>query len=160
MLEITLICVGRLKEKFYQEAAAEYIKRLGAYAKVTVTELPEAKRAADPTAGDTKRALEREAEAIISAIPRGAALVALCVEGQEVSSEEFSALIAGLASSGVSKLAFVIGGSDGLCPSVKAAARLRLSMSRMTLPHHLARVMLLEQLYRAMNLASGGKYHK
>ena len=151
MLEITIIAVGKMKEKFYIDAASEYLKRLGAYARVAVTELPEARRPDSPSPAETSAAMEREADAILAAVPKGAALVAMCVEGREMTSEEFSAELEKLAAGG---------GSDGLSQRVKAASRIRLSMSRMTLPHHLARVMLLEQLYRAMNISSGGKYHK
>lgn len=150
MLDIAVIAVGRLKEKFYLEACGEYIKRLGAYCRIAVTELPESKK---------DNNLEYEADAILSAVPKGAYICAMCVEGEEMTSEEFSARIEKI-SAEASRLAFIIGGSEGLSRRVKDAARLRLSMSRMTLPHHLARVMLLEQLYRAMNISSGGKYHK
>ncbi|MBQ2602443.1 MAG: 23S rRNA (pseudouridine(1915)-N(3))-methyltransferase RlmH [Oscillospiraceae bacterium] len=160
MLEITIIAVGKMKEKFYIDAASEYLKRLGAYARVAVTELPEARRPDSPSPAETAAAMEREADAIFAAVPKGGALISMCVEGREMTSEEFSRELETLASSGFSKLCFVIGGSDGLSQRVKSASRIRLSMSRMTLPHHLARVMLLEQLYRAMNISSGGKYHK
>ena len=160
MLEITIIAVGKMKEKFYIDAASEYLKRLGAYARVAVTELPEARRPDSPSPAETAAAMEREADAIFAAVPKGAALISMCVEGREMTSEEFSRELETLASSGFSQLCFVIGGSDGLSQRVKSASRIRLSMSRMTLPHHLARVMLLEQLYRAMNISSGGKYHK
>ena len=160
MLDVTVLCVGRLKEKFYTDAAAEYIKRLGAYCRVTVTELSEAKRSASPSPGETDACLLREAAAIRDAIPKGATVIAMCVEGRELSSEELSAELMKLSASGASKLCFLIGGSDGLHESLKKEARLQLSMSRMTFPHHLARVMLLEQLYRAFSIASGGKYHK
>ena len=160
MLEITIIAVGKMKEKFYIDAASEYLKRLGAYARVAVTELPEARRPDSPSPAETAAAMEREADAIFAGVPKGGALISMCVEGREMTSEEFSRELETLASSGFSKLCFVIGGSDGLSQRVKSASRIRLSMSRMTLPHHLARVMLLEQLYRAMNISSGGKYHK
>ena len=160
MLDITVICVGKLKEKFYMEGAAEYIKRLGAYCRITVTELAEARRSREPSEGETRAALEREGRAILEAVPRGAAIVAMCVEGRQLSSEELAGYLQELAGGGVSKVCFVIGGSDGLAGEVKKAARLRLSMSRMTFPHHLARVMLLEQIYRAFSISAGGKYHK
>lgn len=150
MLDITVIAVGKLKERFYLDACGEYIKRLGAYCKIAVVELPESKK---------ENNMEYEADAILAAVPKGAWLCALCVEGEELTSEELSARIERI-SAGQSRLCFVIGGSDGLSPRVKSAAKLRLSMSRMTLPHHLARVVLLEQIYRAMNILSGGKYHK
>ena len=160
MLELTVIAVGKMKEKYYTDAAGEYLKRLGAYSRASVVELPESRRPESPSPAEISIAMEKEADSILAAVPKGAALIAMCVEGREMTSEEFSRELEGLAASGFSKLCFVIGGSDGLSQRVKAAARLRLSMSRMTLPHHLARVMLLEQLYRAMNILCGGKYHK
>lgn len=150
MLDITIIAVGKLKEKFYLDACGEYVKRLGAYCKIAVAELPESKK---------ENNMEYEADAILAAVPKGAYICAMCVEGEEMTSEQFSAKIEKI-SAEASKIAFIIGGSDGLSPRVKSAAKLRMSMSRMTLPHHLARVMLLEQIYRAMNISFGGKYHK
>ena len=160
MLDVSIICVGRMKEKFYIDAAGEYIKRLGAFCRLSVTELPEAPRSRAPSPGEIQSALLREGEAIISSIPKGAAVVAMCVEGREMSSQELSDAIDGYAQRGVSKLCFIIGGSDGLHDKVKSIAALRLSMSRMTFPHHLARVMLLEQIYRAFTIIGGGRYHK
>ena len=160
MLDISVICVGRLKEKFYLDASAEYIKRLGAYCRITVTELPEAKRPQSPSQSETEQAMLREAESIKAAIPKGAGVIAMCVEGKELSSESFSKALDDMASSGTSKICFIIGGSDGLHGSIKSMANMKLSMSQMTFPHHLARVMLLEQIYRAMNISAGGKYHK
>ena len=160
MLDVTIICVGKLKERFYTEASAEYIKRLGAYCRITVMELPEKKRSDNPSEKETEAALLREAQDIMAAIPKGAAIVAMCVEGKELTSPQLAEAIEGFAGRGKSKIVFVIGGSDGLHKSVKEASELRLSMSRMTFPHHLARVMLLEQLYRAFNISGGGKYHK
>ena len=159
MLDITLVCVGRLKERFYEDAAGEYIKRLGAYCGVTVREIPEERRAGASEAASAA-ALEREAANILRAIPKGAAVVTLCVEGRLMSSKELSGWIEDAVGSGTSKLCFIIGGSEGLSPGVKTLSKLRLSMSPMTFPHHLARVMLLEQLYRAFSISSGGKYHK
>ncbi len=159
MLDITLICVGRLKEPFYRAACAEYIKRLGACCRLSVLELAEERKRESPSKAEIDACLSREAEAVRRAVPKGAAVIALCVEGREQSSEQFARTISGL-SQAYSKLAFVIGGSDGLHQSVKDAAALRLSMSPMTFPHHLARVMVLEQLYRAYSIMNGGKYHK
>lgn len=156
-MEFTLVCVGKLKEKFYLDACTEYVKRLGAYGRVAVVELPEAYKSQTASAKEIAACLDREADAILAAVPKGSALIALCVEGRELSSPEFAATLEKLRAA---KLTFVIGGSDGLSPRVKEAAALRLSMSKMTFPHHLARVLLLEQLYRAMNLRNGGKYHK
>ena len=150
MLSIRLICVGKLKEKFYTDAANEYIKRLLAYCKLDVVEIAE----------DKGGSLDREKTAIEAKIPAGAGIIALCVEGRELGSGELSELIKDTAVRGVSRLCFIVGGSTGIHEKLKADADIRLSMSKMTFPHNLARVMLLEQLYRAFNIAGGGKYHK
>ena len=160
MQKITVLCVGKLKERFYQEAAAEYVKRLGRHCKLDVVELPESRLPEDPSPGEIQRALAAEAAAIREKLPRGGAVIALCIEGTELSSEALSKKLAQLASAGASQLTFLIGGSFGLHPRVKQRADLRLSMSPMTFPHHLARVMLLEQLYRAYQIDAGTRYHK
>lgn len=156
MQKVSVICVGKLKERFYIEAAAEYCKRLSRCCKLELVELPEQRLPENPAPAEIERALAREAEAIRSRLPAGAAVAALCVEGTLRSSEE----LAGLLAREEAGLAFVIGGSCGLHPSVKALAKERLSMSPMTFPHHLARVMLLEQIYRGFQIRGGGKYHK
>ena len=148
MLRIQLICVGKLKESFYIDACDEYDKRLRRYCALERVELPET--------GD----LERDGAAVLAKIPAGAFVIALCVEGKLGSSEELAELLSEQALQGRSRVSFVIGGSDGLADAVKRTADLRLSMSRMTFPHHLARVMVLEQIYRAFNILGGGKYHK
>ena len=159
MLSVYLICVGKLKEKLYKDACAEYIKRLSPYCKLTVVEIPEVKLSKDPTLGEIAAALSREGDAIRAKLPPGSRVVALCVEGQMCSSEELARVIP--ATGGQDKhLVFLIGGSHGLHPSVKAEARERLSMSPMPFPHHLARVMLLEQIYRAFKINEGSSYHK
>ena len=160
MQKITVLCVGKLKEKFYQEAAAEYAKRLGRHCKLEIIELPESRLPEDPSAAEIQRALAAEAAAIRERLPRGGAVIALCIEGTELSSEALSKKLAQLASAGASQLTFLIGGSFGLHPRVKQRADLRLSMSPMTFPHHLARVMLLEQIYRAYQIDAGTRYHK
>lgn len=160
MQRVTLICVGKLKEKFYAEAAAEYVKRLGRYCKLTVMELPEERLPESPSPAQVEAALEREAAAIRSRLPASAGLIALCVEGRMKSSEELAQLMETWAGRGEKQLVFLIGGSFGLHESVKAEARVKLSMSPMTFPHHLARVMLLEQIYRAYQINAGTKYHK
>ncbi len=160
MLNVQLICVGKLKEKFYQEACGEYCKRLGAYCRLTVTELPEERLPQAPTQGQIDQALAREAQAIRAKLPSGASVVALCVEGKERSSEEFARLLRDWPREGKKQLVFLIGGSYGLDPGLKAEAWVRLSMSPMTFPHHLARVMVLEQLYRAFKINEGSSYHK
>ena len=159
MVEVTLICAGKLKEAFYKDACAEYAKRLGAYCQLKVLELPEQRKSDAPSKAEIDAALLREARDIQRAVPRGAAVIALCVEGREMSSEALSETLSRMAQTH-QKLCFVIGSSDGLHESVKAQAALRLSMSPMTFPHHLARVMVLEQLYRAFSIINGGRYHK
>ena len=160
MQRVTLICVGTLKEKFYAEAAAEYVKRLSRCCKLTLIELPEERLPENPSPAQVEAALEKEAAAIRGKLPGSSSLIALCVEGRERSSQDLAHLMETLASRGESQLAFLIGGSFGLHESVKAQAAERLSMSPMTFPHHLARVMLLEQIYRGFQINGGGKYHK
>ena len=160
MIDVTIICVGKLKEKFYQEAAAEYVKRLGGYCRLNIVELSEQKLPRKPTLGEIQGALEKEGDAIRGKIPPGSSVVALAIEGRPRSSEELAEMIAAWTHSASKHLVFVIGGSYGLHPSVKAGAWATLSMSPMTFPHHLARVMLLEQLYRAFKIQEGSDYHK
>ena len=160
MLSVHLICVGKLKEKFYLEAAAEYQKRLSAYCRLTLVELPEEKLPQNPTQGQIDQALSKEAQAIRAKLPPSASVVALCVEGKERSSEELARLLADWTQNSAKHLVFLIGGSYGLHPSLKAEAWLKLSMSPMTFPHHLARVMLLEQIYRTFKINEGSSYHK
>jgi 23S rRNA (pseudouridine1915-N3)-methyltransferase len=148
VLRVQLICTGRLKEPYFVQACDEYDKRLRRYCTLERLELAET--------GD----VARDGEAMLKKIPEDAFVVALCIEGVLTSSEELSALLTDCANRGRSRVCFLIGGSDGLSDAVKKRADLRLSMSRMTFPHHLARVMLLEQLYRAFNISEGGKYHK
>jgi len=158
MFNISLICVGKLKEQFYTDAANEYIKRLGAYCKLDITEFQEC-RAASGREG-LKRALEKERALIEGKLPPGALSVALCIEGRETDSLGLSGFLTGCANRGASRLCFIIGGSSGLHDDVKNSADHMLSLSKMTFPHNLARVMLLEQLYRAFKIIEGGKYHK
>ncbi len=160
MQNVTLLCVGKLKEPFYADACAEYQKRLARHCDLSIRELPEARLGDAPSPAEIAAALEKEADAVESRLPRGGALIALCIEGKELSSAELSETLARWAARGVSQLTFLIGGSFGLAERLKSRADLRLSMSPMTFPHHLARVMLLEQLYRAYQIQSGTKYHK
>ena len=160
MQKVSIICVGKMKEKFYIEAAAEYSKRLSRFCKLEIVELPEDRLPDDPSQAQIDAALAKEAEAIRAKLPSGAMIVAMCVEGKTRSSEELAALMEQSANQGASHIVFLIGGSFGLHPSVKALAAVKLSMSPMTFPHHLARVMLLEQIYRAYQINAGSKYHK
>lgn len=159
-VSVHIICVGKMKEKFYIEAAAEYVKRLGAYCKLQLTELPEERLPQDPSQAQIDAALEKEAAAVSAKIPKGAAVVAMCVEGELLSSEKLTARLTKWTGSGKNALVFLIGSSYGMHPSLKARADLRLSMSPMTFPHHLARVMLLEQIYRSFKIDEGSSYHK
>ena len=160
MQKVTALCVGKLKEKFYIDAAAEYAKRLSRFCKLELVELPEERLPEDPSPAQIEAALLKEAAAIRAKLPAGASLIALCVEGDLRSSEALARQMAAWASQGVGQLVFLIGGSFGLHPSIKGSAKLRLSMSPMTFPHHLARVMVLEQIYRAYQINAGTRYHK
>ena len=160
MQKVTVLCVGKLKEKFYIDAAAEYAKRLSRFCKLELAELPEERLPEDLSPAQIEAALLKEAAAIRAKLPAGASLIALCVEGDLRSSEALARQMAAWASQGVGQLVFLIGGSFGLHPSIKGSAKLRLSMSPMTFPHHLARVMVLEQIYRAYQINAGTKYHK
>ena len=160
MLTVKLICVGKLKEKYYAEAFAEYQKRLGAFCRFAVEELPEQRLNETPSKKEIAAALEKEAAELEKRVPPGAAVCAFCVEGAQKSSEELAAQLAVWAGAGKSTVCFVIGGSFGLAERVKQNAALRLSVSRMTFPHHLFRVMAAEQIYRAFTIIDGMKYHK
>lgn len=160
MMTVQIICVGKLKEKFYIDAAAEYAKRLGGYCKFSLTELSEERLPENPSAAQIEAALAKEGAAVLAKLPKGGAVVAMCVEGTLLSSEGLSDKISAWASQGRSTITFLIGSSFGLHQNVKAAADFKLSMSHMTFPHHLARVMLLEQIYRAFKITEGSNYHK
>ncbi|MCD7838952.1 MAG: 23S rRNA (pseudouridine(1915)-N(3))-methyltransferase RlmH, partial [Clostridiales bacterium] len=144
MYSITVLCVGKLKEKFYIAAVEEYRKRLRGLCRLDIVELAEERLPDSPSPAQIQSALEKESRRILEKVPSNAALIALCVEGKLLSSEELAKKITAFGNAGRSSLCFVIGGSYGLHPSVKEAAQLRLSMSPMTFPHHLARVMVLE----------------
>ena len=160
MLSIKLICVGKMREKFYIDAFEEYRKRLQAYCRLELAEITEQRLSDRPAEKEIDAALEREGQEILKAIPADACLVALCVEGKQMPSEGMAELIAARENSGKPKLCFVIGGSFGLSPAVKIRADKRLSMSQMTFPHHLARVMLIEQIYRGFKINEVSQYHK
>jgi len=159
MITVKIICVGKLKEKFYTDAASEYAKRLAGYCKLEIVELPESRISVQDDS-QISIALEKERGAIEARIPTGAAVIALCIEGRELDSLELSRMICDTAVQGTSKLCFILGGSVGIHEKIKSMSDFRLSMSKMTFPHNLARIMLLEQLYRAFKIAEGGKYHK
>ena len=160
MFSITLICMGKCKEKFYIAAAEEYAKRMKGYCEFRLLELPEHRLPEDPSDAEIAQGLAREAEAIKKAIPKGAWFCTLTPEGKLLSSEELAGTMKAVKNAGKSAACFLIGSSFGMDPSLKAMADLKLSMSKMTFPHHLARVMVLEQLYRAESIQAGSKYHK
>ena len=160
MLSVQLICVGKLKERFYSDAVKEYAKRLGIFCRLELIELPEERLGDRPSDAEIDSALEKEAQQIEKKLKRDGTLVCLCVEGIQMDSESFSKLLSDAEQSGRPRISFVIGSSYGLSPRIKNMADLRLSMSKMTFPHHLARVMLTEQLYRGFQIKEGTKYHK
>ena len=160
MFDITLITMGKLKEKFYLSAAEEYCKRLKGYCNFHLIELPEYRLPENPSPAEIATGLEKEAEAIFSKIPKGAWLCIFTPEGKELSSENFAAKLKEVKLSGKSSVCFLIGSSFGISPTVKQKADFKLSMGPMTFPHHLARIMVLEQLYRAEAIQAGSKYHK
>ena len=160
MQKVTIICTGKLKEKFYLDAAAEYAKRLSRFCTLTILELPEERLPESPSPAQIEAALAREADAVRAKLPAGCLLIAMCVEGQERSSEALARYLAEAAARGAGHIVFLIGSSYGMHHSLKQQADLRLSMSPMTFPHHLLRVMLLEQIYRAYQINAGSNYHK
>lgn len=159
MVHVKMIVLGTLKEAYLRDAAAEYEKRLGGFCRFELVQLKEERLSDDPSEGEIRRALEREAGAILSQIPPRAYCVAMCVEGKQLSSEELAEKIAQIEQM-AGEVCFIIGSSYGLAPEVKARADLRLSVSKLTFPHQLMRVLLLEAVYRAFNIRKGTRYHK
>ncbi len=159
MLKITLITVGDLKEKYFKDASKEYEKRLGGFCLLNIIELDQVKLPSEASDSEIQNALKKEAEKIEKAIPKGAAVVPLCIEGKEIDSVAFCKKLNDISMS-YSHVCFIIGSSNGIDPSIKSKADLKLSMSKMTFPHRLARIMLLEQIYRAFKIEQGSNYHK
>ena len=160
MLNIKFICVGKLRERFYIDAFNEYARRLSAYCKFECAELNETKLGDKPSDKEIENALVRESADIEKAIPKDAYVIAMCVGAKQLKSEELAQKINSLALSGRGKICFIIGGSFGMAESVKQRADMRLGMSEMTFPHHLARVMLTDQIYRSFKIIEGSRYHK
>lgn len=160
MFSITLIAMGKLKEQFYLAAASEYEKRLKGFCQFSLIELPEHRLPENPSAAEITAGLEKEAELILAKIPRGAWFCVMTPEGKQLTSESLAQKIKEIKLSGKSSACFLIGSSFGIAPKIKARADLKLSMSAMTFPHHMARIMVLEQLYRAESIQAGNKYHK
>ena len=160
MFNITLICMGKLKEKFYLTAAQEYAKRLGGYCEFHLLELPEYRLPEDPSPAEIANGLDKEAELILQKIPKGAWFCIFTPEGKTLSSEAFAEKLKEIKLCGKSSACFLIGSSFGIAPQIKQKADFKLSMGPMTFPHHLARIMVLEQIYRAEAIQAGSKYHK
>ena len=160
MFDITLIVMGKLKEKLYLSAAAEYEKRLKGYCSFELIELPEHRLPENPSPAEIQAGLDKEAEMIFAKIPKNSWLCIFTPEGKILSSEEFADKLKDVKNSGKSSACFLIGSSFGISQRVKDKADFKLSMGRMTFPHHLARIMVLEQLYRAEAIQAGSKYHK
>ena len=161
MQKVNILCIGKIKEKYFSQAIEEYAKRLQAFCKLQIIELAEEKiRDNNPNPAQIAEVLEAEGKRILQKISPSDYVVALCIEGKLRSSEELAETLNTLAVTGRSTVDFVIGGSYGLSDAVKAAADEKLSMSRMTFPHTMARMILTEQIYRAYEIASNGKYHK
>lgn len=160
MFEITLIAMGKLKENFYLSACEEYAKRMKAYCQFRLIELPEYRLPDNPSPAEINAGLDREAEQILEKIPKGSWFCVLTPEGKSLSSPQLAEKMKSIKLSGKSSACFLIGSSFGVAESIKNRADFRLSMSPMTFPHHLARVMVLEQLYRSEAIQAGSKYHK
>lgn len=160
MINITILCVGSLKESYFKSAIAEYQKRLSAYCRFQISEIPESALPDNPSDTQITAALEKEGALLKRQIPDRCFVIAMCIEGKQLSSPEFAALIREKSLYGDSHFCFIIGSSCGLADTVKARANLQLSVSKMTFPHQLFRVLLTEQIYRAFQIIGGGKYHK
>ena len=159
-MNITVIALGKLKEKYLKDAISEYSKRIGAYGKLDIVELTPVRLSDSPSQTEIDNALTKEAEEIKKKIPNGSYVFSLCVEGKQKSSEELAKTIQDVTLNGKSNIVFIIGSSFGLSPEIKKLSDCRLSFSPMTFPHQLMRVMLLEQIYRAFQINTNGKYHK
>lgn len=159
-MKITILAVGKIKEAFYRDAIAEYVKRLGRYAKLEILETPDEKTPDDASETETKRILELEGERLLKHIRADAYVIALVIQGKMLDSVELSEKIRQLGVGGTSHIQFVIGGSLGLSEAVRKRADLQLSFSKMTFPHQLMRVILLEQVYRSFRILQHEPYHK
>lgn len=159
MIKVTLITLGKLKEKYLRDASEEYLKRLSRYCRLETVEIEPIRLPENPSKAQISAALEKEAALIDKKIPKDTLLAALCIEGEQITSEQLSETVkrAQMYSGGIT---FVIGSSFGLAERVKQSADIRLSFSKMTFPHQLFRIMLLEQIYRAFKIEEGGAYHK
>ena len=159
MIKVTLITLGKLKEKYLRDAVAEYEKRLSRYCDLSVIELEPVKLPDSPSKAQIDDALEKEAQIILKKLPKDSEIYSLCVEGKQLSSEDFAECVSNLSRQGKG-LTLIIGSSYGLSERVKTMSKVKLSLSKMTFPHQLFRVMLLEQVYRAFKINEGSTYHK
>ena len=159
MMKVDIIALGKLKEKYLRNASDEYAKRLSRYCDLKITELSPVALSDNPSENEISNALLKEREMISRAIPKDSFIVALCIEGKEISSEELAYVFKEKANEG-KRICFIIGSSYGLSEEIKKFADMRLSVSKMTFPHQLFRIMLLEQTYRAFKINEGGTYHK
>ena len=159
-MNVQIIALGKLKEKYLTDAVKEYEKRISAFARFSITELEPERLPENPSESEISAALDAEAEKITARIPPNSMIIAMCIEGKQLSSEGFAKKINEAAINGKSSIAFIIGSSHGLSEKIKKTASLRMSMSEMTFPHQLARVMLSEQIYRAFTIIHNRKYHK
>lgn len=160
MMKISVIAVGSLKEKFLKDGCNEYLKRLGSFAKINIVEINEERCSQNPSDNEIAQVLDKEGKRILAKIPKGAYVVPMCIEGQQLSSEDFSKKIENIALNGNGEIAFIIGGSFGLSDEVKSVGDFKMSFGKLTLPHQLMRVVLLEQIYRAFSISNNSKYHK
>lgn len=160
MLNINIITVGTLKEKYWIDACREYEKRLSAYCKLSVTEIAECRLSDNASEKEVLRALDIEGKRILEKAGKSSKIIAMCIEGKKLSSVKFADMINCYAINGSSSLVFVVGSSCGLSDTIKEAADIKLSLSDMTFPHQLFKVILLEQLYRGFQINNKGKYHK
>lgn len=160
MININIICIGKLKEQFLRDACAEYLKRLNSFCKISITELSAGKINDNPSPAEIESTLKEEGKKILEKVGSGEYVISMCIEGKQLSSRELAQTIENITLNHSGKIDFIIGGSYGLSEEVKNRSDLRLSMSKMTFPHQLARIMLLEQIYRQFMISNGGKYHK
>lgn len=160
MIGIQLLCVGSLKESWMRDGCGEYLKRISLWSRAGVTELEECRLPQNPSGSQIEDCVRKEGERILAKLSGNTRIIALCIEGKEMSSEALAGYLEKAAVDGSANAAFVIGGSWGLSEAVKGRADLRLSMSPMTFPHQLARLMICEQIYRALSISANTKYHK
>lgn len=159
MISVNIVCVGKLKEQYLKDGCAEYLKRLKSFSKANIIEVSEERAGDNPSQSEINAVIEKEGRRIIEKIPKGSIVIPLCIEGKELSSPELSEEIEKI-SLDYSSIAFIIGGSFGLSDEVKSLGKIKLSFGKITLPHQLARLVLLEQIYRAFSISNNSKYHK